>query len=269
MSAAASPQHLRVLVVDDRKDCRAPLAGLMSMSGFDVRVACSGGEALAVAAEYLPEAVLLDIGLPDISGYDVAAALRANPATSGAFIAAVSGYGAQRDRDQAARVGIDKFFVKPAAWDDLEAALRNVRPAPGLPKTDGTSDRKCHTVLLVDDDPVHRYVTSRVLRAVGYEVREAPSAGDAMRCATGVAAMILDVGLPDLDGWEVCRRLRAAAPTSTLPVLHYSALYDGPQARKRSAEVGANAFLASPATPGVLTGVVDSLIAAARREPRA
>jgi len=79
-------------------------------------------------------------------------------------------------------------------------------------------------VLVGDDNPVHRYFTSRVLRAVGYEVREPPSVGDAMRCAPGVAAVILDVGLPSLDGWEVCRRLRAAAPISTLPVLHYSAL---------------------------------------------
>jgi CheY-like chemotaxis protein len=269
MSAAVSPEHLRVLVVDDREDCRASLAQLLSMSGFDVRVACNGGEALAVAAEYLPEAVLLDIGLPDISGYDVAAALRANPATSGAFIAAVSGYGRSRDQDKAARVGIDKFFVKPAAWEDLEAALRNVRPSTELPKSEGSAFRRCHTVLVVDDDPVHRYVTSRVLRAVGYKVREAPDGVEAMQRTAEVAAVVLDVCLPDVDGWEICRRLRAATSTSSLPVLHYSALYGGLEARQRSVEVGGNAFLASPAPSGVLTGVVDALIAAAAcREAR-
>jgi len=124
---SATPVSLRVLVVDDHDECRELLAELISDSGCTVRVARTGTEAVAVSGEFMPEVVLLDLGLPDMNGYAVAMAIRSNPVTADAFIAAVTGHGTSSDRTQAASAGIDMFLVKPVGWADLRAALNGVR----------------------------------------------------------------------------------------------------------------------------------------------
>src|SRR5690349_9654963 len=87
-----------------------------------------------------------------------------------------------------------------------------------------TIDRAAHTVLIVDDNPATRYSTSRTLRAAGFQVTEAASGAEALVLAPqGVSAVVLDVHLPDIDGFEVCRQLRTMPPTSLLPVVHLSA----------------------------------------------
>jgi two-component system, sensor histidine kinase len=127
MSAAASVVPRRVLVVDDHDDCRDLLASLVADSGCDVRVASTGAEAIVLTGQFLPDVVLLDIGLPDMSGYQVAATIRANPVTTDAFIAAVTGYGMGSDRKQAACAGIDVLLSKPVSWSELRLALSGVR----------------------------------------------------------------------------------------------------------------------------------------------
>jgi two-component system, sensor histidine kinase len=127
MTASFATLSRRVLVVDDHEDCRELLAALVSDSGCTVRAASTGVEAVAVAGQFLPDVVLLDIGLPDMSGYEVATAIRANPATADAFIAAVTGYGMNSDVKQATRVGVDLLLVKPVGWKDLHVALCGMR----------------------------------------------------------------------------------------------------------------------------------------------
>jgi len=124
---SATPVSRRVLVVDDHDECRELLAELISEAGCTVRVARTGTEAVAVSGEFIPEVMLLDLGLPDMNGYAVAIAIRSNPDTADAFIVAVTGHGTSSDRTQAASVGIDMFLAKPVGWADLRAALRGVR----------------------------------------------------------------------------------------------------------------------------------------------
>ena len=82
------------------------------------------------------------------------------------------------------------------------------------------------TILVVDDNPSKRYVTTRMLRAAGFNITEAASGHQALEMAAeGIDAMVLDVNLPDIDGFEVCRRLRARETTSHLPIIHLSATF--------------------------------------------
>ena len=127
MTAALANLCRRVLVVDDHDHCRELFAVLAAAAGCVVREARTGGEALAAAVQFLPDVVLLDIGLPDMSGYAVARALRSDPACADVFIAALTGHGMSSDRQQAAGVGIDMFLVKPVGWSTLHAALSGVR----------------------------------------------------------------------------------------------------------------------------------------------
>jgi len=111
----------RVLVVDDNRDAAESLVELLRASGCDVRVAFTGQEALDIAATTPLTAVLLDIGLPDLSGYEVARRLRALPSMRDVRIIATTGYGLKRDRDASAGAGFDAHLVKPV---DHEEVLR-------------------------------------------------------------------------------------------------------------------------------------------------
>ncbi len=105
----------RVLVVDDNVDAAESAAMLLRFLGHEVAVAYDGPRALAAVCDFRPEIVLLDIGLPGMSGYDVARELRARPEGKGLVLAAVTGYGQDEDRRQAAAAGFDCHLTKPLA----------------------------------------------------------------------------------------------------------------------------------------------------------
>jgi signal transduction histidine kinase/DNA-binding response OmpR family regulator len=126
-SAFGSGPSRRVLVVDDNKDAAESLALLLGVAGHQTRVCHDGPSCLQAAAEFRPEAVLLDIGLPGMDGYEVARRLRANPATGRALLVALTGYGQADDLRRAREAGFNHHFVKPADLDALAALLA----APG------------------------------------------------------------------------------------------------------------------------------------------
>jgi CheY-like chemotaxis protein len=123
LSAVGStpPGKASILVVDDNHDVAESLVELLQASGCDVHVAFSGREAIELAGKLPFQAVLLDIGLPDISGYDVARRLRQMPSMQGTRIIATTGYGLKSDRDASAGAGFDAHLVKPI---DHEEVLR-------------------------------------------------------------------------------------------------------------------------------------------------
>ena len=86
-----------------------------------------------------------------------------------------------------------------------------------------TIDRQSHTVLVVDDDPATRYATARILRGAGFKTQEAATGAEAIALAPEVSAVVLDVHLPDTNGFEVCRVIRSRPDTASLPVVHLSA----------------------------------------------
>ena len=125
-----------VLVVDDNHDAGDSLGEILSMLGADVRVARGGREALEVFAQAQPRVVLLDIGMPDMNGYEVARAIRSRWPDQPAVLVALTGWGQEDDRRRAREAGFNHHLVKPADIDKLEALLQSVpnpapAPAPG------------------------------------------------------------------------------------------------------------------------------------------
>ena len=110
---------MRILLVDDNEDASASMAELLSLYGHDVRRAASGLAALEIAAQFHPQLVLSDIGLPGMDGYALAPALRRVVGERRMGLAAVTGYGQSSDRDRAMRAGFDHYLVKPLAADAL------------------------------------------------------------------------------------------------------------------------------------------------------
>ena len=106
------------------------MARLLKLSGHTVRVAHSGPDALASAREHEPEVVLLDIGLPGMDGYEVAAQLRREECCKEAVIIAVSGYGEEQARSRSREAGFDHHLVKPVNFETLLAVMDRARDRP-------------------------------------------------------------------------------------------------------------------------------------------
>jgi CheY-like chemotaxis protein len=117
----------RILVVDDNVDAAMTISSLLKAWGHEVLSAYNGPSALETVRSFRPEFILLDIGLPGMSGYDVARLLRAEPSMQGAVIAALTGYGQESDRQRSLDAGFDYHLTKPADLGLLESLLTSPR----------------------------------------------------------------------------------------------------------------------------------------------
>ena len=120
----------RVLLVDDNPDSSEPLSLLLQSKGFETRISIDGEHAVNLADEFLPDCVVLDLGLPGIDGYEVARLLRARPYGRDMVLVALTGWGGREVRSRAADAGFDYHLVKPVNWEELERIVDSVaRPS--------------------------------------------------------------------------------------------------------------------------------------------
>lgn len=118
----------RVLIVEDDEDSREMLSELVSLLGHSPLRAANAGEALQKVREANPQVALIDIGLPEIDGCEVARQVRASGAAVGIRLVALTGYSDGATRDIAAAAGFDDFVVKPLLPETLEELLGRVKP---------------------------------------------------------------------------------------------------------------------------------------------
>jgi PAS domain S-box-containing protein len=122
-SADALATDLRVMVVDDNEDAAQTLAMVLELFGCKVRVAHTAAEALEVAAGFAPQVALLDIGLPDMNGYELARRLRLTAAGADMTLIATTGWGQEKDRELAFAAGFDHHLTKPVDFEHLRSLL--------------------------------------------------------------------------------------------------------------------------------------------------
>jgi PAS domain S-box-containing protein len=125
-AAAAGPEGIRVLVVDDNVDAALTLSMILEASGHATRIAHDGLAALATARQFMPQAAFLDIGMPGLNGYETASAMRRIPGLEGMTLVALTGWGTENDRLRSADAGFDHHLTKPAqlqAVQDLVSGL--------------------------------------------------------------------------------------------------------------------------------------------------
>jgi PAS domain S-box-containing protein len=128
-STGAPPAvRCKVLVVDDNVDAAETLATLLEMGGYPVQTVHEGSGVMAATCAWLPDAVLLDIGLPGLNGHEVARLIRCEPALAGVVLIALTGYGQASDRQQSRDAGFDHHLVKPADFDEITALLADIVP---------------------------------------------------------------------------------------------------------------------------------------------
>lgn len=126
---------LHVLVADDNVDFATSLAELLRGAGHRVEVVHDGAAALAAAVAAPPDVALLDIGMPQLNGYDLARRLRAEPALRDTLLVAITGWGQVADREEALRAGFDQHLTKPVDPTLLQTLLAGVGPRRGVPES--------------------------------------------------------------------------------------------------------------------------------------
>lgn len=113
----------RILVVDDNRDAADTLAMLLKIKKYDAHTRYGGMEALDAVADLRPDAVLLDIGMPGMDGYETARRLRQLPQGQSVLLVALTGYGQDDDRRRSREAGFDAHLTKPVDLKDLEGVL--------------------------------------------------------------------------------------------------------------------------------------------------
>ncbi len=124
----AASAGLKILVVDDNRDAADACAMLLELSGHHVQTAYTGLRGLDLAESFHPHAILLDIGLPDLNGYELAAKIRSAPWGRGIILIAVTGWGQEEDRRRAFEAGCDHHLTKPVSVEAVESLLQSLGP---------------------------------------------------------------------------------------------------------------------------------------------
>ncbi|HMJ15864.1 MAG TPA: response regulator, partial [Polyangiaceae bacterium] len=128
-----------IVVVEDNPDSREMLCELLHGAGFECTTADNGPSALQIIDEIEPDIAILDVGLPEMDGFEVARRLRANPKHAGLFLIALTGYGRAEDRRASRDAGFDEHLVKPVHAEQLLQLLSQGREPTHAPSGDGES----------------------------------------------------------------------------------------------------------------------------------
>jgi len=224
MSPENFSTRLRVLVVDDEFPIAFSLAHVLERAGYEAKTARNGDEALAVSAEFRPDVLLTDFSMPGLNGFELAVSIK--KALPACRVVMLSGHELRVPSDPYAKRGYT--FLMPQ----------------------GSEERRLK-VLHVDDIESHRYSVTRLLTHAGFDVCNAATGAEAIALAAEESPdlILLDVHLPDMNGFEVCRRLKESPETADVTVVHLTATAANSDSAEQSVQVGADGFLTEPFTP--------------------
>jgi CheY-like chemotaxis protein len=114
----------RILIADDNRDAADTMGMLLEFGGHEVIIAHSGNQALQLGRDHRPDVVILDIGMPDLNGYDVARTARNEDWGKSAYLIALTGWGQAEDKERARMAGFDRHLTKPVDPDLVEEILK-------------------------------------------------------------------------------------------------------------------------------------------------
>jgi CheY-like chemotaxis protein len=239
-----------VLVVEDDPHIANVLRTYLESDGYHVEVADDGQAALQLARTLRPFAITLDISLPKVDGWSVLNTLKRDAATASIPVVVVS---IVDNRDFGMVLGATEYLVKPIDPDRLRSVLRGLdASAPG----DGS-------VLVVDDDPALREVLSSLLEEDGWRVATAADGIAALEVLKHErpSALVLDLMMPGLDGFEVLRAMRGHPSTRDLPVIVITAKDLTDDDRERLSRSAQRVILKQAMPLGDLRDEIRSLLA--------
>jgi CheY-like chemotaxis protein len=256
----AMPRRKRLLVVEDNPAEQLSIRELLGYNDIDVSVASSGSEALAVLGEEPFDCVVLDLRLPDMSGFDVLERLRDTPSLSDLPVVVFTGKELSPEEDARlhtlARSVVVKGVESPERLLD-ETALFLHRVVSDLPQEKQKMLDRLHSsddalvgkkVLVVDDDVRNIFALSSVLERRGMEVLTAGTGREAittLESTLDVAIVLMDIMMPEMDGYQTMQVIRQNPSFRRLPIIALTAKAMKGD-REKCLEAGASEYLAKP-----------------------
>jgi CheY-like chemotaxis protein/nitrogen-specific signal transduction histidine kinase len=230
--ASAMVSSTSVLVCDENPESRATLAESLRQNGYSVLEATSGDEAVAMAQQTPVQAILLDMSLPSLRGWETLHLLRDDPKTTSIPVVVLSAFGALNDPE--VEKAADAWLEQPLETESMLAALSRVLQV----------ERQPSRVLLVEDDADLAKVILATFERAGIQVHHASTQRKAMELCVSSRPdlLILDIALPDGDGFGLVDWLRQQHEMKQLPLVVYSA-QDLNEEERRKLQLGHTEFL--------------------------
>lgn len=207
-----SADHTLLIIEDDVTFARL-VSAAATKKGFSCLLAHDGESGLALALEHRPDAIILDLKLPQMSGWDVLNALKQAPETRHIPVHIISG---QEGRATAFQLGVLSFLAKPITLEDLDRVFRSI---------ENTMAHKIRTLLLIEQDPSQRHNLRQLLRAGDVQMVEVGSGAEALAelHTQHFDCLILDLDLPDMSGIELLKLIHEDATVPRCPIIVYAA----------------------------------------------
>lgn len=262
-----SSNRPRILVVDDDPINIKMLMAKLSGEKYELFSAFGGAECLRMVDEIVPDLILLDIMMPEVNGYEVTSRIKGNPLTSHIPIILVTALDSPEDRNRGFSSGADEFLTKPINKSELvkrvhsmiqlkkyheQLSLRTQAEEKFLRAKRKSMDvvalgKSLPRVLTVEDNRTDLQLIQNYLQGQPYEMLIADSGEAAIEMASQekIDVMLLDVVLPGMDGFEVCRRLKEEDRTRNIQIVLITGLSDL-ESKIMGVEQGADDFLVKP-----------------------
>ncbi|GAB3682955.1 response regulator [Salinisphaera aquimarina] len=262
----------RVLVVDDDREAHTAISHLLKNESVEITAVISGAQALAALDGKAFDCVVLDLRLPDISGFELLERIAAREGAPPVVV--YSGRELSVEETRTLRAHTDSIVIKGShaqerLLDEISLFFHRIAdgsttptPVAAMPSVVPDADLAGQTVLLVDDDMRNTFALSRLLRARGLKVLMASDgfkALDQLAANDDVALVLMDIMMPGMDGYETMRRIRAQPAHATLPIIALTAKAMAGD-RDKCIEAGANDYLPKPLDTDALLSLVRSLI---------
>jgi len=257
----AQQETAKILVVDDEPTIITFYEAALHEQGYQIAVATNGRETLEQVKTFLPDVIMLDVVMPDITGFEVTERIKSDPATTGIPIILVTGLGKVEDRVKGLEAGADDFLSKPFNLDEMLVRVRSLvklkklqdklrqmeqEPQPAASMT-LKAPQRLPLILVVEDDEKIVRICKSVLSTGGYEIVSAGDAGEAIQMIESDTPdlLILDLMLPGMDGLDFLSKLKGNPQTASVPVIILTALGDL-KTKVKGFYIGADDYLVKP-----------------------
>jgi HAMP domain-containing protein/CheY-like chemotaxis protein/signal transduction histidine kinase len=266
----ARPRRKRLLVVEDDAAEQLSIAELLGHDDIEILSATTGGEALETLRRQACDCVVLDLSLPDMSGFTVLEHIRDDDALCEVPVVVFTGRELSAEEDATLHTMARSIVVKGVESPERlldETSLFLHRVVTALPPdklrmlerlTSSDDDLIGRTVLLVDDDPRNVFALSSVLERRGMRVLTANNGSEAIKCIESdaeVAIVLMDIMMPEMDGYQTIQRIRESGPFRRLPIIALTAKAMKGD-REKCLEAGASDYLAKPVNTEQLLSVL-------------
>ncbi len=238
--------NAKVLVIDDEDDVREVVVRMLEKMGVSASGARTGRDGVLMAQLIEPAAVVLDVKMPDMSGWEVLREIKGNPLTRD--IQMIMGT-VLDEQQEAFSCGACAWITKPYSLQALSEALYkagiDTEPGPGKGGEDGKRERR--VVLLAEDNPANRDLISEFLKDTDLELAYAENGRQSLQMAKEIKPdlVLMDLAMPEMDGLQAIRRMRADPVTDGLPVIALTAAVMKAD-REECLQAGFNDYLTKP-----------------------